>query len=80
MESRHKPLPLGLTLTHIFFGSPVERIGIVEFVKQSAIVLRPSGRFTESICKKWVILRPLGMGSLTLLKDVTLVSHFLFLK
>jgi hypothetical protein len=46
-----------LTFTHIFFGPPVERIGTVEAVKQSTLVIRSSGRFTKSIGKMWVKVR-----------------------
>src|SRR3954454_13346565 len=57
-----KPLPEGLILTHIFFGSLVERDEMVEVVIQPAIRLGLIGHFTKSICKMWVRIRPSGTG------------------
>jgi hypothetical protein len=40
----------GLILTHIFFGSLVERNEMVEVVIHPGLI----GHFTKSICKMWV--------------------------
>jgi hypothetical protein len=63
VESRHKPLPLGLSFTHIlqtdFVKEPGKTIAIVEIDITSALVIPLSSDFP----KMWVKVRPLGMGS-----------------
>src|SRR5713226_3314846 len=47
----------------LFFGPLVERIEIAEVVKRSTILIGLRGRFTQSVCKMWVRIRRLRMGS-----------------
>src|SRR5437588_7336410 len=57
-----RPLASALILTHIFFGSLVERNEMVEGVIHLAIRSGLIGHFTKSICKMWVRIRALVTG------------------
>jgi hypothetical protein len=54
-----------LILTHIFFGSLVERIGIARVVKPSSMLIGLRTRFTEAIWKMWVRIRLPAMGRMS---------------